>query len=69
MCGAKFYDQEWVDNGKIIKTGKKPEDYTTSLMGNQSLEWLKSMENDTTPFFAWIGVHAPHLPATPAAWY
>ena len=41
-------------------------------MGNASLQWIESVlkQGDThPPFFAWIGPHAPHLPATPAPWY
>ena len=41
-------------------------------MANASLKWIESVlrQGDThPPFFAWIGPHAPHLPATPAPWY
>lgn len=46
--------------------------YTTSIVGNKTLEWIKSVvESGAThkPFFAYMGPHAPHLPSTPAPWY
>lgn len=45
--------------------------YLTSYVGNQSVQWIEEMvtERAEQPFMAWIGVHAPHGPATPAVWY
>ena len=72
ICGCppiSYYNQTWVDQGKIVNTGDKPNEYTPSLVGNYSLDWLKSIENENKPFFAYLGVKAPHGPATPADWY
>jgi len=73
MCGGcNFYNQDWFDQGKKYSTGKQPENYTTSLIGNRSLEWIRSVIEtgpSHPPFFAYLGPHAPHLPATPAPWY
>lgn len=48
-------------------TGHQATNYTTSLIGNKTIEWLKLVKDQ--PFFAYLGPHAPHLPATPAEWY
>lgn len=72
MCTHTFFNCSWVNNTKLFKTGGRPEDYTTSVMGNASIAWIKSvLELGKThpPFYAWIGPHAPHLPSTPAPWY
>ena len=50
--------------------------YQTSQIGNRTMRWLKTVLEKQTkqqrlakPFFAYIGPHAPHYPATPAPWY
>ena len=86
MCGANFYNQQWADftvaangtvSGSLHKTGSAPEDYTTTMIGNASLAWIKEVvasnkaaaaegrAGDHKPFFAYLGPHAPHLPSTP----
>ena len=42
--------------------------YATSVMMNETLTWLKSLDG-TKPFFAYIAPHAPHGPFSPAPWY
>ena len=86
MCTHTFVNCAWVDRGapdspppgKLNYTGDAPDDYTTSLVGNSSLRWIKSVVEGGggggaaarhRPFFAWLGPHAPHLPSTPADWY
>ena len=68
MCKPSYVNQVWNDNGKHRFTGTQPGNYTTSVIGNATLEWLTSLDvND--PFLAVVAPHAPHLPSTPAAWY
>jgi arylsulfatase A-like enzyme len=45
--------------------------YETSVIGNKTVEWIKKVGSgaSTKPFMAYVGVHAPHLPSTPAPWY
>ena len=45
--------------------------YQTSQLGNRTLDWINSVvkENASQPFFAYIGPHAPHYSADPAAWH
>lgn len=74
MCKIAFYNAQFTNfttsNGKrtggIIKSGKAPEDYTTSMIGNASLSWIKDViaqGPEHKPFFAFLGPHAPHLPS------
>ena len=80
MCKHVYYNESWIDQGgerppgprPVNSTGDAPEEYTTSLIGNATLRWLRSVvaaPAPRRPFFAWVGPHAPHLPSTPAPWY
>ena len=81
MCGANFYNQHWTNfttnkeghvTGSLVHSGSKPEDYTTTMIGNASLSWIKSVVElgaDHPPFFAYLGPHAPHLPSTPPPYF
>ena len=62
------------DQGKMAFHGDAPEDYMTSVIGNQTINWLRQVTqqqngDSQSPFFAYVAVHAPHVPATPAPWY
>ena len=64
----------WASNGTVTNQNlpKTPELYETSMVGNASIDYLTDIiynESYTNPFLIWIGVHAPHYPADPAAWY
>ena len=72
MCDPKYYEQTWADDGRVYTTGSEPGNYTTSLIGNKTLAWLKDVVGrgpTHPPFFAFVAPHAPHLPSTPAPWY
>ena len=89
MCKHVFYNETWIDQGApdspgglaTNSTGDHPTEYTTSLIGNATLRWIRSIveanhesqlrhhTQGRRPFMAWIGPHAPHLPSTPAQWY
>ena len=82
MCTHTFFDCDWVNSSlpmgqQLVHTGntstpgcENGECYTTSVMGNASVDWIRSVIADKMhpPFYAWIGPHAPHLPSTPAPW-
>ena len=75
-CQMAYYAKQYMDkynNGtyKLHNIQQSPSNYLTSYIGNQSVNWIKSIlaDNDPKPFFAWIGIHAPHDDANPAAWY
>ena len=45
--------------------------YYTSMIGNASIKWINNTlsNHKDKSFLAWIGVRAPHFPATPSNWY
>jgi hypothetical protein len=48
--------------------GKKT-DYTTAVVGNASISWIKKVAKAGRPFLAYIAPKACHMPFTPAPWY
>lgn len=73
MCQeVRYYNISYNDNGVMLQTGDAPTDYGTSVIGNRSLAFLEAATANGTqsqPFFLYLAVHAPHLPAIPAPWY
>ena len=70
MCNDnRYYKNRFTLNGHIFTTGTNPEDYLTSVIGNQTVDFVKEALTAGKPFFAYIAPHAPHIPATPAPWY
>jgi hypothetical protein len=78
-CPCPLPRPQWIDFGApdsppspaLNFTGDSPDEYTTSLIGNSTLRWIRSVVETGQghrPFFAWVGPHAPHLPSTPAKW-
>mmetsp|Transcript_17725 Transcript_17725/g.54530 ORF Transcript_17725/g.54530 Transcript_17725/m.54530 type:complete len:508 (+) Transcript_17725:42-1565(+) len=63
-----YYNMTWVDSvaGAITYTGDDPTNYTTSLVGNRTVEFI---ETATAPFFVAAAVRAPHAPQLPPPWY
>lgn len=43
--------------------------YTTSIIANKSISWIKKVARGPQPFFVAIASKGPHVPATPAPWY
>ena len=43
--------------------------YAPALVGNKTVEFIRSALSDQKPFFAYVAPHSPHTPATPAPWY
>mmetsp|Transcript_38935 Transcript_38935/g.121222 ORF Transcript_38935/g.121222 Transcript_38935/m.121222 type:complete len:554 (-) Transcript_38935:109-1770(-) len=43
--------------------------YTTSVVANKSLEWVRKVGRGPRPFFAAVASKSPHVPSTPAPWY
>jgi hypothetical protein len=59
---APFFmaDGGWQGNGS---------DYTTSVVGNVSMAWLRKVAQGARPWFGYFAPKACHEPFTPAAWY
>eukprot|EP00937_MAST-01D_sp_MAST-1D-sp2_P005871 g5871.t1 len=82
MCNHNYFNEKWADDRDprranatsvaVNATGSEPSAYTTSVIGNASIAWMRSVIEsgpDHPPFFAYLGPHAPHKPSTPAPWY
>lgn len=70
MCNAnKYFENRFTLNGHIYTTGTSPQDYLTSVIGNQTVRFIEEALANGKPFFAYVAPHAPHVPATPAPWY
>ena len=66
-----YYSVNWVDSasGAIHFTGTQPSNYTTSVVGNKTVAYLRSKASSATPFFVSAAVRAPHAPQLPPPWY
>jgi arylsulfatase A-like enzyme len=71
MCNTAYYDITWNMDGALIKTGKEPHEYSTSIVGNKTIEFLHQHMNTSSerPFLVVAATRAPHKPQTPAPWY
>jgi N-acetylglucosamine-6-sulfatase len=59
----KYYDYNVNENGRIVHYGTKPADYSTDVLTQRALAFLRSARK---PFFLYFAPVAPHLPAIPA---
>jgi N-acetylglucosamine-6-sulfatase len=66
-----FFNVTYNSDGAAERHGDAPDDYDTAVVGNATLRWLRQVAADTAtaPFVAFVSMHAPHIPATPAPWY
>jgi N-acetylglucosamine-6-sulfatase len=55
-----FYGYNFNDNGKIISYGDKPENFSTDVLTQKTLDFINNAGDQ--PFFIWLGYHAPHYP-------
>ncbi len=82
MCNHNYFNEHWADDRDpyrvnndsyaVNTTGDLPNEYTTSIIGNASIAWMKSVIDsgpDHPPFFVYLGPHAPHKPSIVAPWY
>jgi N-acetylglucosamine-6-sulfatase len=80
--GGAYFNTSFNDDrsptGHFVANASFYAGYQTSILGNVSIDWIREIvtKNHTAgagythpPFFAYIGVHAPHLPSSPAPWY
>jgi len=52
-----------------VKFTNHASNYSTSVIGNISLAWIKKVAKQGKPFFAYIAPKAAHEPFNPAVWY
>jgi arylsulfatase A-like enzyme len=59
----KYYDYSLNENGRLVHYGSQPSDYTTTVLTQKALGFIRGAKS---PFFLYFAPVAPHLPATPA---
>eukprot|EP01047_Picozoa_sp_COSAG01_P001424 COSAG01_NODE_32_length_35644_cov_22.273738_28_plen_359_part_00 len=70
MVWSRYYNVNWVqENASIFHSGSSPHEYTTSMIGNWTVQHIRQQAASTRPFFVAAGLRAPHGPSTPAPWY
>jgi N-acetylglucosamine-6-sulfatase len=66
-----YYDYRLNVNGKIVRYGHDPQDYSPEVIGTRLRDWLDPRDGDgrdpKQPFFAMFTPFAPHGPPTPSA--
>jgi arylsulfatase A-like enzyme len=60
------YNYTLNQNGTAVRYGNQPSDYGTDVYVRQTEAFVAQAAKDGMPFFAYLGVYAPHQPATPA---
>lgn len=62
------YNVDGLPNGTWRGTA---DNYTTAVVGNLSIHWIKKVvaADPTRPFFAYVAPKAAHEPFNPAPWY
>jgi arylsulfatase A-like enzyme len=60
-----YYDYGLVDQGSFRRVGSLPSDYSTDLLGNAAVEFLRTAPQDR-PWFLMFTPPAPHEPWIPA---
>jgi arylsulfatase A-like enzyme len=58
-----YYDYTVDENGRLVHYGTKPADYSTTVLTQKAISFLRSAKK---PFFLYFAPVAPHLPAVPA---
>ena len=68
--GARWFAKAEDGSRSFVELPDAPSSYQTAQIGNASVAWIaeKAAASATAPFFAYVGPHAPHYPATPAPW-
>ena len=61
----KYYDYKVDENGRIVRYGSEPDDYSTTVLTQKALAFLRTTPAKK-PFFLYFAPVAPHLPAIPA---
>jgi N-acetylglucosamine-6-sulfatase len=58
-----YYNYTINDNGDLVHYGNKPSDYSTNVLAQKAVQFIKGAHH---PFFLYFAPIAPHLPAIPA---
>jgi N-acetylglucosamine-6-sulfatase len=63
--GVDYYNYKLNENGKTVSYDSAPEDYETDVLHRKAINFLDATPT-STPFFLYLGTHAPHEPEIPA---
>jgi N-acetylglucosamine-6-sulfatase len=63
MNNGAFYDYDLSVDGQIVHRGTSPADYSTNVLANQAVSFIRNAHG---PLFLYFAPVAPHGPATPA---
>ncbi|HEY8466492.1 MAG TPA: sulfatase [Solirubrobacterales bacterium] len=58
---ARYFKATFVDDGEIRRTGTDPAEYSTDLITDEAVEFIKSDEAASAPFYLSVGYVAPHV--------
>jgi N-acetylglucosamine-6-sulfatase len=56
----RYYDYTINENGKLLNFGHEPADYSTDVLKNRAVRFIKDQAGSSTPFFMLIATKAPH---------
>jgi N-acetylglucosamine-6-sulfatase len=59
----RYYNYSLNENGRLVHFGRKPSDYSTTVLTSRAVTFLRTARK---PFFLYFAPVAPHLPAIPA---
>ena len=62
--GGSFFDYTMNENGKLVEYGSADKDYSTDVIKDMSLDFIKKNRNE--PFLLYLNPAAPHGPNIPA---
>jgi N-acetylglucosamine-6-sulfatase len=66
LYGDNYYNWAANDNGTHRRYGSTASDYSTDVISNEAQSFIDASVAQGKPFFAYVGVAAPHYPITPA---
>ncbi len=60
-ASADYYDYEVSNDGHIRSYGHRRADYSTDVVTRKAKKFVRQSADESRPFFAWVGYHAPHV--------
>lgn len=64
--GGYYFNYTMSENGRLVEYGSEPEEYSTDVLRERSVEFIEKSMQDRSPFFLMITTTAPHGPSIPA---
>jgi hypothetical protein len=64
--GGYYFNYTMNENGRLVEYGIEPEEYSTDVLRQRSVEFIEQSMQDRSPFFLMVTTTAPHGPSIPA---